>query len=86
MSWDIEAFREKVESQHVFPGHYNFKFIVPQEQKDAILLILPPSELSFKDSANGKYVSIRSNAFLASSQEVLDIYMLAFQVPGCMSL
>ncbi len=86
MSWDIEAFREKLESQHEFPGHYNFKFIVPHEQKEVVLAMLPPSELSFKESANGKYVSINANAFLISSQDVLDVYLQAYKIPGLMAL
>lgn len=86
MSWDIESFREKVESQHKFPGFYTFKFIVPSDQKDAILGLLPESEISYKHSANNKYLSISAKAKLKSSQEVLDVYMSANNVQGCIAL
>ena len=86
MSWDIEAFREKVESQHQFPGTYNFKFIVPKESKGELLRILPKSEISFKESSGGKYISITANASLPNSQAVLDVYVSAYKIKGCIAL
>lgn len=86
MSWDIEAFRERIEAQHEFPGDYSFKFIVPQGKKEDVLSILPESELSFKESSNGKYVSVTSVARMDNSQAVLDVYLRAYRIPGCMSL
>lgn len=86
MSWDKEAFREKLESQHVFPGKYNFKFIVPQNKKEEVIALLPDSQLSFKKSSNGKYISITAVTMLDKSQEVLDIYSEAHKIEGCMAL
>ena len=86
MSWDIEAFRERIEAQHQFPGDYSFKFIVPRDKKEDVLSILPQSELSFKESSNGKYVSVTAVARMDNSQAVLDVYLSAHRIPGCMSL
>ncbi|MEQ8239089.1 MAG: DUF493 domain-containing protein [Cyclobacteriaceae bacterium] len=86
MSWDVEAFREKVESQHEFPGKYSFKFIVPKESKDELLSILPESEISFKKSSGDKYVSITAVALVLNSQGVIDVYYAANKVKGCMAL
>lgn len=86
MSWDIEAFRERIESQHQFPGDYSFKFIVPQDKKQEVLDILPEANLSFKESTNGKYISITAIASMNNSQAVLDVYLSAYKIPGCMSL
>jgi len=86
MSWDVEAFREKVESQHKFPGTYSFKFIVPKEKKAEILSLLPEAEISFKKSSGDKYLSITAQAFLQNSQEVIDVYFKANKVEGCMAL
>ncbi|MEO9475526.1 MAG: DUF493 family protein [Cyclobacteriaceae bacterium] len=86
MSWDIEAFREKVESQHSFPGNYNFKFIVPKDKKGEIMAILPAAEISFKESSNGNYVSITAAAHLQNSQEVLDVYVAAHKIQGAIAL
>jgi uncharacterized protein len=86
MSWDIESFREKIESQHQFPGSYNFKFIVPKDKQQEVLDILPKAELLFKESSNGNYISINAKAEVESSQSVLEIYLKAHKIPGCMSL
>jgi len=86
MSWDIESFRQKVEDQHSFPGFYSFKFIVPVDRKEDILSILPESEVTMKESSAGSYVSITSKAFLENSQTVLDVYIEANQVEGCIAL
>lgn len=86
MSWDKEAFREKLESQHVFPGKYNFKFIVPKDKKSEVIAILPSSDLSFKNSSNGKYISITAVSNLKNSEEVLNVYTMAHQIEGCIAL
>ena len=86
MSWDIESFRSKVEQQHQFPGEYSFKFIVPQAKKQDVLDLLPKGKLTFRDSSNGKYVSVTLKAQLQSSQEVLDVYIAANHIEGCIAL
>lgn len=87
MSWDIESFREKVESQHSFPGYYTFRFIVPQEKKDAVLSFLPADgALSFKESSSGKYVSVTAKVKLETTQQVLDVYVVANDVDGLIAL
>ncbi|WP_258102826.1 DUF493 domain-containing protein [Marinoscillum sp. MHG1-6] len=86
MSWDIQAFKEKLESQHQFPGSYSFKFIVPVDKKEQVLALLPKSDISFKESAKGTYVSITSVAKLQTSQEVLDVYIAANNIEGLIAL
>lgn len=86
MSWDVESFREKVEDQHSFPGFYTFKFIVPFQKKDEILQVIPAGDLTFRESSNSKYVSITARVKLETSQAVLDVYMEAHQVEGCIAL
>lgn len=86
MSWDIEAFRQKIEASHPFPGTYVFKFIVPSEKKDEVLRILPKSNVSFRSSSNDKYVSITSQMAVRSSDEVLDVYISANKIEGCIAL
>ena len=86
MSWDIEAFREKIETGHTFPGLYIFKFIVPLAQKEKIVSLLPKSDISFRLSSNDKYISITSQAEVHSSDEVLDVYLAANKIEGCIAL
>ncbi len=86
MSWDIEAFREKIETGHTFPGLYLFKFIVPAAQKERVLSILPKSEISIRSSSNNTYISITSHAKVHSSAEVLEVYIEANKIEGCIVL
>lgn len=86
MSWDIESFRTRLEDQHSFPGEYKFKFIVPIGKKDEILAVLPESEIVFKESSSKTFVSITANAKVETSQGVLDVYIKANDVEGCIAL
>ncbi|MFY0605687.1 MAG: DUF493 family protein [Cyclobacteriaceae bacterium] len=86
MSWDIEGFREKLESQHQFPGEYSFKFIVPFGKKEELLKFMPAGKTSFRPSSNNKYISITTKAHLGSSDEVLKIYTDANTIEGCIAL
>lgn len=86
MSWNIESFREKLESEHTFPGLYLFKFIVPLERKDEVLKILPRGEVSMKESSRATYVSITLKAQVIESQQVIDIYSRAYQIEGIVAL
>ncbi|MEQ8470120.1 MAG: DUF493 family protein [Marinoscillum sp.] len=86
MSWDIESFREKIEDQHSFPGSYIFKFIVPQEKRDEIIKLIPNAEIKCRESSNKKYVSVTANAKVETSQGVLDVYIAANQIEGCIAL
>ncbi len=86
MSWDIESFRQKLEDQHTFPGTYKFKFIVPNEQREAILKVLPVDDVRFRESSNGKYVSVTASGKMKTSQGVLDVYIAANKIEGCIAL
>ncbi len=86
MSWDVESFKEKVESEHTFPGIYVFKFIVPTEKKEAILELLPQGKTSMRSSSNNHYVSITCRAQLSSSQDVVEVYFEANKVEGTIAL
>ena len=86
MEWDELTFREKLESQHEFPGKYLFKFIVPQGAQDQLLDLLPEGKVSFRESSGNKYISVTLDAKIETSQEVLDVYKRAKQVEGVIAL
>lgn len=86
MSWDITSFKEKLESEHTFPGFYIFKFIVPGDQKDEVIQILPKGELTFKHSSNQKYLSLTLKAEMQSSDEVIAVYQKAYVIKGIVAL
>lgn len=86
MSWDIESFRVKIENEHNFPGIYMFKFIVPLEKKEQIIALLPKGNISFRNSSANTYVSVTCKARVQTSQDVLDIYIEANKIDGCIAL
>ncbi|WP_421874690.1 DUF493 family protein [Marinoscillum sp.] len=86
MSWDIESFRQKLEDQHTFPGTYIFKFIVPHEKRDDVVEILPFADIKYRESSNGKYISVTASAEMKTSQGVLDVYIEANKIEGCIAL
>ena len=86
MSWSVEAFKEKLEKEHSFPGSYVFKFIVPLEKKEEVEHILPPGDISYRNSKTNKYTSLTVHADRNSSEEVIDIYHKAHKIEGIIAL
>lgn len=86
MTWNIESFQSKLESEHDFPGMYMFKFIVPSQKKEEVLEVLPEGDLSFKPSSKNTYVSITLKAQMQTSDEVLFVYKEAHKIEGIVAL
>ena len=86
MEWDELNFKEKLESQHTFPGKYLFKFIVPMKSQDDLVKILPEGELSFRESSGNKYVSVTLSARLETSDDVLEVYKKTKKIEGVIAL
>lgn len=86
MSWDEEAFKEKLEGTHEFPGSYTFKFIVKAGEEDLVKELVRDGEVSLKPSSGGKYVSVTIRAKMQSSQEVVDVYKESKKIDGLMAL
>ena len=86
MSMSIDAFKEKLESQHTFPGPYIFKFIVPIEKKDELLKIIPSGQVSERMSKTNKYISLTVRATMDSSEEVVQVYQTAQKIEGIIAL
>ncbi len=81
-----QLFKEKLESQHQFPGHYIFKFVVPQQKKEQLLSLLPEGKISFRESSGKTYVSVTLDAFAQSSSEIIEVYERAAQIEGVIAL
>ena len=86
MSMSIDAFKEKLENQHTFPGPYIFKFIVPMEKKGELLQIIPNGEVSERQSKTNKYISLTVKATMNSSDEAIGIYQTAQTIQGIIAL
>ena len=86
MDFKTLSFKEKLESQHQFPGHYLFKFVVPKAKKESLMEIAPSGKTSFRESSGGSYVSVTIEAFMESSSQVIEIYTKASKIEGLISL
>lgn len=86
MSWDIAAFREKLEDQHDFPGIYIFKFIVPSDMTAKAEGLLESGEVTKKPSSKGTYTSVTIKAKMKSADQVVSVYQEAYKIEGLMAL
>lgn len=86
MSWDENAFKEKLENNHEFPGDYTFKFIVKPHYQEEVKSLLNGAEIKLKPSSGNKYVSITMNKRMESSQSVIEVYKKAHTIEGIIAL
>lgn len=86
MSWDEEAFLEKLEGTHEFPDNYTFKFIVKPEHQTKVESLVPGAEIKLKPSSGNKYVSVTLSRRMNTSQEVIEVYKEANKIEGIIAL
>lgn len=86
MSWDTEGFREKLDSQHTFPGLYIFKFIVPLHAVAEVEALWTEGEITQRPSSKGNYVSVTIRARITVAEEVIGVYRNASLIEGCIAL
>lgn len=86
MSWDENAFKEKLENNHEFPGEYIFKFIVKPEHQAEVESLLEDAKVKLKPSSGNKYVSITLIKKMGSSEEVIETYKRAHTIEGIIAL
>lgn len=79
-------FIEKLESQHVWPSLYMFKFIVPREKQSEIEKLFPRHQVKRKSSSRGNYISLTIKVMISESEEVVKIYEEAHKVEGVIAL
>ena len=82
----IASFKEKLESQHTWPGHYIFKFIVPAHKIEEVRVLLVDGEITEKASSKGTYKSLTFKVHMQSSDHVIDLYTKAKKIEGIISL
>lgn len=83
-------FKEQLDKEHIFPGNYMFKFIIPTESKKVAQLhkIFDHGGASFsmKESKNGKYTSITITMYVTDSISVIEYYKEASSIEGIVML
>jgi len=83
---DMDRFQALLDDQNDWPGEYLFKFIVPRSGLDEITALFGDSQFSVRASRRGNYVSVSARIVVASSDEVVAIYLAAGEVEGVISL
>ena len=86
MSWSEQAFREKLENNHNFPGEYIFKFITKPKHQHKVESLLKGAKVKIKTSSGNKYLSITMKRKMQSSREVIEVYKKACKIEGIISL
>jgi uncharacterized protein len=86
MSKDPSQLRKLLTETHQFPCDYQFKFVVPAQQKHQVLELAPQAFYSERLSKNGKYVSITLKVKVDSAQQVIDFYDAASKIENLIAL
>lgn len=80
-----QRLKELLDSEHQWPTHYTFKFIVSSSRLGEVVEILGEG-VEVKESKGGKYVSVTLHAHMESSDAVIDIYQRVSVIEGVISL
>lgn len=86
MSDKREQFKEALDAHHQWPCPYVYKFIMPTENFPQFTELFPNEKLDTRQSKSGKYTSATMISNMCSSEEVMEVYEKAAQIPGLMSL
>jgi uncharacterized protein len=82
---DFKGLEEKLDKVE-WPSVYMFKFIVPMEKEEELLLIFNSRPVERKISKTGKYVGITTSYWIQSVSEVIEVYKKAATIEGIVSL
>lgn len=83
---DLDKFRSLLEEQHIFPGEYSFKFVVPAHKVSELQETLEITEFHTKESKTGKFHSITFSMIMHSSDHVVQTYQKASSIEGLIAL
>lgn len=82
-----EKFRSLLEENHEWPGHYQFKFILPTGQLSMFKALFPEeTDFLLRPSSAGTYTSISIKAHLEGPDDVIAIYEKVAVIKGLISL
>ena len=82
----FDGLREKL-SHEIFPTQFLFKFIFPIDKLEEVKSLFETSApLEFRPSSGGKYLSLTYNANVESVDSIIDIYRMAGNIKGVISL
>lgn len=81
-----EKFKELLDQSYQWPDYYEFKFIVPLAEKEALKLLLPEFSFHETPSKKGNYVSLSCRKLVKSTHEIIEVYERVSVIKGIISL
>lgn len=85
----LEGLRAQLLKTKKWPLKYMFKFVMPNDVRTLaeVRAMMPANGvISYKDSANGKYVAMTCVAMMPSADSIIDLTSRVASIPGVMSL
>ena len=83
---DHSKFKSILNKEYQWPCEYMFKFIVPKDSLAQVEALFPGSEIQFRDSRKGNYVSATISLEVDSADLVIAIYEKAANIKGLIAL
>lgn len=81
--------KELIESVHEWPSIFMFKFILPTDEgelKKLKLIFDQSSQISTRESKNGKYTSVTVREMIMDGDDIFDRYSKASVIKGIISM
>jgi hypothetical protein len=85
VSRDWEKFRSLLETEHIWPSEFTFKFIVPVDKLDEILSHIQDGRVVTRESSGGRYISVTIYKVMTHHDEVIEIYKRVAVIEGILS-
>ncbi len=81
------SLQAKIDETHTWPCRFCFKFVTPRDRVAQVLELFPAEpSISTRDSRHGNYVGVTAEVLAFSSDEIIDVYRAAAEIPGVISL
>ena len=81
-----DKLKERLQSEHSWPGPYLFKFVVPEQQRSQLHGLIPTGLVQERWSSNKRYVSVSIKTQMADPDAVVAFYKRVTTVEGVISL
>ncbi|MEM8868626.1 MAG: DUF493 domain-containing protein [Verrucomicrobiota bacterium] len=82
----LDSFRSSLDANYDWPCLFPFKFIVPKDQKEAVLELFADDPVSSRESSSGRFTAYTMEMNMHSCDEVIAVYQRVARVPGVISL
>ena len=82
----LENLKAVLDETLEWPSEYTFKFIVPVDKKENLIVLIGDGDISIRPSKKGNYISVTVKKHLQSSEDVITIYLRVSSIEGIISL